>query len=63
VPQNKRAVNLWGFLGICAPIGLNGQNVVLFRTEMYSTCTLNVDSVSVQTRYRWNLRFIGFPRI
>jgi len=35
----------------------------IFSTETYSTRTWKVDSISVRTRYRWNLRFIGFPKI
>jgi len=41
------------------PISFNG----IFLTEMYSTHALKVDSISIQTIHRWNLRFIGFPKI
>ena len=37
--------------------------VYFFRKEMHSTRTRKVNSISVRTRYRWNLRFMGFPRI
>jgi len=45
---------------LCAlnPVGLNGQNDVL-----YSTRTWKVENVSVRTIYRWKRRFIGFLKV
>jgi len=37
-------------------------SMAYFVTEMYSTRARKVD-ISVWTIHRWNLRFIGFPKI
>jgi len=49
--------HFWGFWPHW-PIGFNG----IFLTVMYSTRARKLDSISIRTIYRWNLRFIGFPK-
>ena len=55
VGNDRRRGSLSGF----GAVGLNGA----FLTEMYSTRAWKVDSISVQTIYRWKRLFIGFSKM
>ena len=59
VPQKEGAV--LGILRHLRPIDLNGQNNVFFAKKCIRLVRGKL--TVVQTRYRWNLRFIGFPKI
>jgi len=58
VPQGEG----W-FGGFVVPIGLNGICYRMFKTDVYLTYALKVDSISVRTMYHWNRYFIGFLKI